>query len=63
MDKIKDAKKAELLQLVGDAEKVVAGRYSLSAGMVKDTAGTTITPDMVGTVIGARKGYRMCKVS
>jgi putative phage-type endonuclease len=63
MDKLKDAKKAELLELIGDAEKVVAGKYSLSAGLVKDTAGTTITADMVGTIIGGRKGYRMCKVS
>lgn len=63
MEKVKDAKKAALLQLVGDAEKVVSGKYSLSAGMVKDSAGTTITQDMVGTVIGGRKGYRMCKIS
>lgn len=63
MEKIKDEKKAQLLELIGDAEKVTSGRYTVSAGLVKETPATVITPDMVGTSIGGRKGYRMCRVT
>lgn len=63
LEKLKDEKKARLLEVIGDAEKVVAGRYTVSAGIVKETTGTLITQEMVGTCIGARKGYRMCRVT
>lgn len=63
LEKVKDEKKARVLELVGDAEKVISGKYSLSAGMVKESVGTLVTPDMVGTYIGGRKAYRMCRVS
>lgn len=63
MEKVKDAKKAALMEVIGDYEKVAAGKFTVSAGMVKETAGTLITEDMVGTYIGGRKEYRMCRVS
>lgn len=63
LEKLKEEKKARLLELVGDAEKVVAGRFTVSTGMVKESSGTLVTEDMVGTYIGSRKAYRMCRVN
>lgn len=63
IEKVKEEKKARLMELIGEAEKVVSGAYSVSAGMVKESAGTLVTPDMVGTYIGGRKAYRMCRVT
>lgn len=57
-----DVAKAEFLIAVGDAEKVLLNGYSVSTGTVHDTAPTVITPEMVGTEIGGRKGYRNCRL-
>ena len=36
-EKLKDAAKAELLTLIGDAEKIVSDRFSISAGIIGET--------------------------
>ena len=50
--------KARLLERIGTASKVVSSLGSISCGMVKDSPGTLVTPEMVGTHVGGRKGYR-----
>jgi putative phage-type endonuclease len=55
---VKDGYKAQILTMIGDAAKVKSAHGSISCGMTKDSPGTIITPDMVGTAINARKGYR-----
>jgi predicted phage-related endonuclease len=50
--------KARLLERIGTASKIVSVLGSISCGMVKDNPGTLITPEMVGTHVGGRKGYR-----
>lgn len=58
----KEAAKAEILTIIGTNAKVLlSGRY-INAGTTKDSPGTLITPEMVGTRIGARKGYRQMRV-
>lgn len=59
----KDAAKAEMLTLIGDAGKVIGEGWSLTATNTKDTAGTVITADMVGTTIGAQAGYRQFRLN
>lgn len=53
-----EAVKAEILMLIGDASKVIAPSGTLSCGLTKGSPGTLITPDLVGTYVGARSGYR-----
>lgn len=55
---LQDQCKARILERIGTASKVVTPFGSLSCGMVKDSPGKLITPDMVGTTINARAGYR-----
>lgn len=55
------ALKAQILERIGPASKVKTSFGTLSAGEVKASPGTLITPEMVGTRVGARAGYRMCK--
>lgn len=50
--------KAQILERIGDAEKVIVQGGSLSCGVVSDSLGTLVTTEMVGTYVGARKGYR-----
>jgi len=54
----KNAAKAEALMLVGTASRVRSQIGAVSCGEVQDSAGTLITPDMVGTYVGARRGFR-----
>lgn len=58
LEKVRDAIKAEILMEAGDASKIVSTHGTINCSTTKDTAGTVVTPDMVGTTIGARKGYR-----
>lgn len=60
LDTRRDAVKAELHYLLGNAGGAVSDRVKLTTGWTKDFEGKTVTQDMVGTVIGARKGYRQC---
>ncbi len=53
-----DAAKAELMHKIGDAGFAMLGCHKISAGMTKGSDGKLITPEMVGTYVGARKGWR-----
>ena len=54
----REAAKAEVLMSIGTAAKVMSRLGTLSCGTTKDSEGTLITPEMVGTYIGARRGFR-----
>ena len=54
-----DEVKAQMLEKIGTASKVIGEWGSISCGRTKDSPGKAITADMVGTITGARKGYRM----
>lgn len=54
----KQIAKAQLLEAIGDAEKVLLPGWTISASMIADTPPTVITPEMVGQSYGGRKGYR-----
>jgi len=58
LEKIKEQRRAEILDRIGPASKVLTSFGTLSTGQVKGRSGTLITPQMVGTVIGATEGYR-----
>lgn len=58
----KEVAKASLFARVGDTEKIIWSGGSVSLSMVADTPGSIVTPEMVGTVIGGRAGYRNCRV-
>ena len=60
-----DAKvlKAELLERIGDAEKVLLPGFTISASMIADTPPTLITAEMVGQTYGGRKGYRNFRIN
>lgn len=55
--------KAEILQRIGDAEKILLDGFSVSAGLVGPSAGTLVTADMVGQYVGGRSGYRLFRVT
>lgn len=63
LEELADARKAEILQVIGDAERVLASGFTISAGMVAPSPGTLVTPDMVGQYVGARNGYRSFRVT
>ena len=58
LEKIKNQRRAEILEMIGTASKIVTSFGSLSCGNVKGKAGTLITPAMIGTTVGASEGYR-----
>lgn len=60
----KDSAKAELLEMIGTHEKaILPNAWKLNASVVAPSAGTLITPEMVGTHIGARNGYRNFRIT
>lgn len=59
----RDVVKAELLKTIGDAEKVIIDGFSVSAGFTGPSLGTLVTPDMVGTYVGARSGFRNLRIT
>ena len=63
LDRLKDSIKAEILMTIGDAGKVVSQHGTITCTTTKDSAGTLVTADMVGTCIGARKGYRQFRLT
>ena len=63
LDRLKDSIKAEILMTIGDAGKIVSRHATVTCSNTKDSTGTLVTPDMVGTCIGARKGYRQFRVT
>lgn len=54
--------KAVVLEHVGDAAKILWDGGTVSLTQTKDSPGTLVTPEMVGTHVGGRKGYRMFRV-
>lgn len=58
MAKVKDSYKAQILERVGAASKVLSSIGTISCGTVQPSQGTLVTADMVGTYIGGRSGYR-----
>lgn len=50
--------KARILDKVGDASSVLWSGGKLVLPQVADSPGTLVTPDMVGTYVGGRRGYR-----
>lgn len=56
--RLKDEFKAKILERIGTASKVISQYGSLSCSMTKESPGTLVTPEMVGTYIGGRKGFR-----
>ncbi|MET0439163.1 MAG: YqaJ viral recombinase family protein [Devosia sp.] len=53
-----DAAKAELLEIIGTAGAAMLEGYRVGCNMTKGSSGTLVTPEMVGTHVGARKGWR-----
>lgn len=60
MDEDRDATKAKIHRKLENAGGAWTENGKVVTKWTKDSAGTLVTPDMVGTYIGARKGYRMC---
>ena len=50
--------RTKLIERIGAAGFAMLPGHKISAGMTKGSAGTLITGEMVGTTIGARKGWR-----
>lgn len=59
-DTRRDAIKAEIHHRLGNAGGALADGVKVTTGWTKDFEGTLVTQEMVGTKIGARKGYRQC---
>ena len=57
-EQARDAAKARVLELAGTASKSRSAHGSVACGRTKDSPGTLITADMVGTYVGARSGFR-----
>ena len=62
-DKKRKAIKAEIHRVLETDGGAFTDDYKVTATWTKDSEGKFITEDMVGTTIGARKGYRQCRVS
>lgn len=58
LEKIKERRKAEILERIGTASRVFTDFGTLNCGQVQDAQAVVITPEMVGQTIGGRKGYR-----
>ena len=63
MKKLQDSYKAQILERVNDASKVIFSNGSISCGMTKPSLGTLVTPEMVDTYVGARKGFRSFRLT
>lgn len=61
-DSRKEAAKAEILMIIGTNAKVLLNGCYINAGTNKDSPGTLVTPNMIGTRVGGRKGYRRMRV-
>ncbi len=53
-----DVAKCELMLKIGTAGAAMLNHHRIGANLTKGSAGTLITDEMVGTHVGARKGYR-----
>lgn len=50
--------KAQILEAVGTHSKVLTSLGTISCSMTKPSQGTLVTPEMLGTYIGQRAGFR-----
>lgn len=57
-DKEATAIKTQLHELLADNKGGFTNRFRISAGFQKDSQGTLVTEEMVGTYINQRRGYR-----
>lgn len=55
--------KARILMAAGTAERLRVEGFSVSCGYTRPSEGKLITPEMVGTKIGARDGFRNLRVT
>lgn len=58
-----DVAKCELLLKIGKSSAALLDGFKISATQTKDSAGILISDEMVGTYIGARKGYRRFQIT
>lgn len=63
LELIRKTHRAHIMERIGDASKVLLPSYSLSASQTADSPGKPITADMVGQMIGARRGFRALRVT
>lgn len=61
-DAIAEAK-GRVLERIGTAERILGPGWTISAKEVAANPGKVITPEMVGQITGARKGYRDFRVN
>lgn len=61
LEQQKEIFKAKILDYAGDAATLLWDGGKVVLTQTKDSPGTLITADMVGTHIGGRKGYRMAR--
>lgn len=59
----KDALKAEILTIIGDAGKALVAGFTISAGTVAENPGKIITETMVGERVGGRRSYRNMRIT
>ncbi|WP_428491723.1 YqaJ viral recombinase family protein [Rhodopila sp.] len=57
------ATQAELIHRLGNHSEAFGRDFKIKVLMVKDSPGTLVEESMVGTYLGARKGYPRCTVS
>lgn len=57
-EKAADAAKAEIMMMVGEADIAICGEYQVKTSLVSGVPDKVISPEMVGTSIKGRKGYR-----
>jgi len=62
-DKKRRAVKAEIHRVLEVDGGAFTDDFKVTATWTKDSEGKMITEDMVGTITGARKGYRQCRVT
>lgn len=58
----RDCIKAAVLPIAGENGTLISSAGKLVLTQTKDNPGTVVTPEMVGTVIGKRSGYRMFRL-
>lgn len=63
LEGIRDTLKAQILQRIDDAERVLGDGYTISAGIVDPVEPTVITADMVGQTYGGRRGFRNLRIT
>ncbi len=61
LGKTKDSIKAQILEKSLGSSKIISKYGTINCGMTKGSQGKFITPDMVGTYINPRKGFRQFK--